>query len=252
MRTLIVLLACLVATTSGVVAQGNTLEEVIRKARATVGAESELDALHAITFRGKFYDHDDKLISELVLHVKKPNSFRMESHYPTYIHIEAVNSDEGYIHMKSTTGERDDLVRVMPYADVVSRWNTARENLYFFQGPNTVFGGQIDYQGVTIKRNKPAHKIAFIYPSGNEFIRYFDRDTGHLLATYVSNLEVEIIESGDIIAGGLNFPKTISNISEDGYLLSRLEFESIEVNPDLDASLFNLPEVLPFGLRMDE
>ena len=71
------------------------------------------------------------------------------------------------------------------------------------------------------------------------FDRYFDSSTGELVYTEIESGE-GIEESGELFVDGIRFPKSVTT-HLDGEQRSFVEFDLIEVNPDLPDSLFVQP-----------
>ena len=95
--------------------------------------------------------------------------------------------------------------------------------------------------------SRNAFTAAFMYLATQMIsdIRNFKVSTGQLLLTEIETGEL-IRESGEIEVDGIRFPKTLVSLI-DGEEVHRIEFDLIEVNPELNESLFTQP-ALP-GLR---
>ena len=115
---------------------------------------------------------------------------------------------------------------------------TSFENLHFFEDTRRLFG-RVKFQGVEEHRGERAYRLRFMYPSGMYFDRFFSTEDGDLIAT-IDDRGIEIVEEGEFVVNGLVFPKRILTFEEDK-LLHTVVFENIEVNPELDDSLFEIP-----------
>ena len=117
------------------------------------------------------------------------------------------------------------------------------ENLKFFS-TETSYARKIEYLGMGKIKGMDVEKVKVIYGPVH-FIRHFNPQTGELVFTEIENGE-GIEEGGEVTIDGIRFPQSVTNY-KDGKLSSRVDFDSIEVNPKLDRSLFTQP-ALP-GLK---
>jgi len=111
------------------------------------------------------------------------------------------------------------------------------EGLNFFS-TKTSFSRKIEYLGKQDLDGTQVEVVKILYGSA-QFVRYFDVSTGELLLSEIENGE-RIQEQGEFLVDGILFPKHLITF-RDGEQISRLEFQSIEVNPVLDDSMFTMP-----------
>jgi len=122
------------------------------------------------------------------------------------------------------------------------RANT-KENLTFYRDPE----GKVEIidLGMTQLDGHEAHKVAFKHAETIIFYRYFDSKTGRLMRTETEQGGY-IVEEGEIMAGGLRFPKKLINTTKaaDGKMRTIVvEFEKVTINETFAASLFATPSV---------
>ncbi|MGJ3243184.1 MAG: hypothetical protein ACFE0O_09545 [Opitutales bacterium] len=239
-RPFLVLSACLVLVGPSGLSGETRVEDVIRLAREHVGPEGRLNAIEALRYQGRVEGTADGLKGTLVMTLKRPLKqcveMRMES---ADIHeITATNGYEGYMtRTRISTGETQ--IRVLPPDTVRKMMINTWENLNFFAFPRSRYG-QVHYQGKETVRGREAHVLKYVYPNGQYFRRFVDAETGDLLLT-VTEGNLEIIETGDLWADGLRFPRTITTWKE-GRVLHTVHFEKVQVNPEVKDSLFEFPE----------
>ena len=115
------------------------------------------------------------------------------------------------------------------------------ENLFFYRGVLRV-GGQIEDRGPATADGKTTEKVAFIYAPNFVYIRHFDPDTGRLVYTE-SESGTQIREQGEIMAGGIRFPKVIEVTENLNGTPSKktYTFDKVTVNETYPDSLFAIP-----------
>lgn len=213
-------------------------DSMLAKARAYLGDEADLKAVKSLRYVGVAYGSDGERTSlELIL--KKPYMQRISQKREDKMIITATNGYEGYTMFLTNDATKQSRLGVLSYDKVQDLIINAMENLYFFEGykkrgGELRDGGLVDYEG------KEAYKLVFSYPNGTEFVRYFDPESGDLFATVhdgVTNVEDEYFE-----VQGIRFPRKLSSY-KDGKLQQRIEFNSIEVNPEVREQIFEFPSL---------
>jgi hypothetical protein len=101
--------------------------------------------------------------------------------------------------------------------------------------------GRVEDEGPSVIDGIPCEKIAFYHSDSLVYLRYFNQATGQLV--YTGTPENNVREEGEIIAGGIRFPKVlvISQTIDGAAIVRRLTFEKITVNEDLPNKLFSVP-----------
>ncbi len=216
------------------------LNAFLQKARAHLGPEAMLENVESIYYRGSVYTPQGQKVADLELYFDKPNRQLLRENRDGVISQMAVNGFEGYQMSVDQKSGGHELLQVMSPAQVNRLMSNAAENLYFFQGPEHIRGAEIVDDGVTEYNGKSARKIQFVYPNSLVYIRYFDVESGRLLAT-VDNHGATMMEKDTLEAGGIKFPKIVVTYNEIGEEIHRVEFEEIEVNGKLESGLFDFP-----------
>lgn len=233
-----------------------TIDDLITKARARLGEESALRSVDALRFIGRMEtpgtesqaggeDGDAEPI-EIVLDFKRPNLQRMVRKVGNERRVTVLDGSEGFIYSRDEETGRT-LLHVMPSEQVQFFLNNSRENLNFFLGPKTVPGGEIKLIAETIRRGVPVYRIRFEYPSGNQYDRFYDRETMELLSTQLNPSDNELIQKGEQVFSGIRFPKRLETYSADGHLTQTFYFDEVIVNPEFPEDHFTLPEQEIFG-----
>ena len=114
----------------------------------------------------------------------------------------------------------------------------AVENLYFFRPPprfpvDRTYLGLVDLQGRTLEA------IRFDHGNRVAITRYFDPESGQLVATRLDDGTLNV-ETATRAADGLRLTTEVEAY-EDGELRHILRFEEIRVNPELPPDFFAMP-----------
>jgi len=215
-------------------------DEFLRKARARLGSESALKNVESIRYVGEVYSPTGEKMSELTLVFEKPDRQLLRENRDGQVNQTAVNGFEGYLLSYTPDNPAGRLLRVLPPVQTKRLTANAIENLYFFRGPKLMRGaeikdhGMVDYDGATVR------KIDFVYPLGLVYERFFDPQTGQLLATRSSD-NLTMVEREALQSGGIKFPKVVDTYDADGKLLRTVEFKEVVVNGPIEPGLFDFP-----------
>jgi hypothetical protein len=215
---------------------------ILAKARSYVGDEAILNSVKSLKFKGTISTANGD-VGGIEIHLRSPyqqlqvlsgNGIVQEfglNDYEAWKKVYRSDNPDDYNLIPSNS---DQLKRV--------RANTF-ENLKFFSSESN-FQRKLEYLGQETVAGELVERVKVVYGS-MYYIRNFKVSTGQLLLTEIETGE-QIQESGEIKVGGIKFPKTLISMI-DGKEIHRINFESVEVNPGFDDSLFALP-ALP-GLR---
>jgi hypothetical protein len=116
------------------------------------------------------------------------------------------------------------------------------ENLAFYRGLEGI-GGRIEDGGTVTLDGKPARKLTFWHDSQVRFARWFDPETGRLIQTETDDGAL-IREEGELMAGGLRFPKKLTTTTLDKTgtkSTSVIVFEKITLNEPMPPQAFAPP-----------
>lgn len=215
---------------------------ILKKARDYIGRESDLRKIKSIRYFGKITNEEGDE-GTVEIYIRAP-----------YQQLQIVTLNEtvsefgldDYVAWRKVylAGKPDNYQLYPATAEQLKRTRAnAFENLNFFS-TETTYTRKIDYLGTDTFEGKQVEKVKIRYGKVF-FIRYFDSSTGELLYSEIENGE-GIKERGEMIVDGIRFPKGVANFL-NGDQVSFVEFELIEVNPEVDDSLFAQP-ALP-GLK---
>ena len=236
--------------------RAQTAAQIIAKARAYLGGDAALDAIHSVHFVGTME------AQEFTTDGPKPARYRIEIIFqkpyeqlitktsPKIIETTGLDDLEGWQRISDVT-DRSSWRLILLATDLVKklRANTW-ENLNFFQGIEQR-GGHVEVLGPATIDGVPAIKVAFIHEPGIAFNRFFDLATGRLLLTETDQ-GGRIKEEGQIIVAGVRFPQKVTTISKitdpKGNVVDNpvvVSFDRITVNENFPESLFEVPTLSP-------
>jgi hypothetical protein len=217
-----------------------TADEIIAKARAYIGGDAALDAVKSVRFTGSIHMGDGR-VGDIEIIVRKPMRQRMTITVENTREITALN---GYDAWRRTEPIDNPVAWELTLLDApqirVLRANTW-EDVGFYKGIESV-GGRVEVQGETEIDGVKCVKAAFIHGPGIQFVRCFDAETGRLVLTETGDGET-IRESGEIMAGGVRFPKELTTTSKQGKRI--IAFTRVQVNEDFPDELFDIPMLMP-------
>jgi hypothetical protein len=232
--------ATFLLATQGLFASLDTIETVVKKARAHLGEEAKLQAVQSIQYRGKVVLHqEENLEGEAILTFQKPDSQRIEFRFPDRVLVSGFDGFEGYEFLEwEVEGVRQNQTRSLGGDELRRNKAAAIENLNFFR-PFSFNRENVIDRGRVMVDAKNTHRIDFIHNGRFVFSRFFDLQTGDLVRSELETGMVTI-ESGDITVDGIRFSTKVRG-ELNGELQFELSFEQIEVNPDLPSSHFDFP-----------
>lgn len=212
--------------------------QIVAQARAAIGPEASLNAVQTLSYAGTLTsatNPEEKVAVSLYL--RKPNSQRLEVEGSSGRQTILVNGEEGFaIFFNKETQES--VVQVLPFAQSRLYRANARENLFFFRFPPEM-RAEVKFLGNSEFMGKPSREMRFTHPGNVIFFRHFDPENGRLLGTVTEDGIVNV-EDGDLQVGDLRFRREVRQY-RNGEHFQTITFDRIEVNPDLDDSLFAAP-----------
>lgn len=227
------------------------VDAVIAKARAAVGAEADLVALRSLHYTGKLTTtaldahgetHPVEVAIEIVF--QTPYRQRIVATSDKKIEITALDDFEGWQREQDPADSTRWRMTLLTSEQIKRLRANTWENLSFFHGIEKRRGHVVD-EGVAQVDGKACRKLAFFHGDGIVFTRYFDQATGRLALTETEN-GISIREEGEIISGGLRFPRKIISVSQlkDGSSrVVTIVFDKVVVNEALADSLFAVPSM---------
>ncbi len=217
-------------------------EDVITMARAYIGPEEKLGALHSLVVVGTEVPADDGPEVRYTAHLKRPLYQRVEQDDGQTLTVMAVDPFEGWV-MRQRHGQPLSSAMIAPmdaatYAEM--RANTIM-NLYFFRG-HEKFRGSVEYLGEREVDGEPAHVLEYRFGRRGRMVRAVHAETGRLLTTEMGG-GVLLRERGEQRVDGLRFPTEIESYI-NGELAGTITLEQIRVNPEIDDAIFAYPSNL--------
>lgn len=234
---------CLAAAAGAV---GNAAEPaIVAKARARLAPDAVLDAVKSIRYVGTLVNEDSRDPSKQVrqsieIVLQKPAQQRIVLTSDIVIEISAL---DGYDAWRRTIDAKDPTrwqQSQMGSEQVKQLRADVWENLAFFRGIERI-GGRVEDQGPATIDGVACRKIAFYHSDDLMYLRYFEEVTGDLV--YTGTETNNIREQGEMIAGGIRFPKAIlvTQTAGDHTVKRTITFDKIEVNQSCPPSLFAVP-----------
>ncbi|MCZ6674406.1 MAG: hypothetical protein O7C75_15865 [Verrucomicrobia bacterium] len=209
---------------------------ILTKARSYIGKETVLNEIQTLRFRGTISTPEGDQTA-IVINLRSPHKQLQILTSKEVVQEVGLNDYEAW--KKVYRINQPDIYQLIPYTtDQLKRVRANTfENLNFFS-PVTSYNRKLEYAGQETIDGEVVDRVKVIYGS-IFYIRYFKRSNGQLLLTEIETGE-RIQESGEMNVGGVRFPDTLTSYI-DGKEIHRIVFDSIEVNPDLDESLFTQP-----------
>jgi outer membrane lipoprotein-sorting protein len=221
---------------------------IIAKARSFLGGDEALDRIASLHYVGTLIV--DNVEGQTPPHIKveimaqKPSRQRTVITSDQGVETTVLDDYEGWqkVHdPKDPTRWKMDL---LGSDQIRSLRANVRENLFFFRGLAGQRGTVEDLGVVTID-GVACRKVSFVYSPQIIFYRYFDEATGRLVLTETGQGE-SIREEGEIIAGGVKFPRTLltTRLRPDGSTQQvTIRFEKVSVNETFADELFAVPSL---------
>lgn len=226
-------------------------EQVIARARATVGSEASLKSLESLHYYGTLTttatdengaNHDVKVAIEIVF--QRPYRQRIVATSENKIEITALDDYEGWQREQDPADANRWRMTLLSGEQIKRLRANTWENLSFFSGIEQRHGNLKDL-GTAEVDGKSCRKLAFEHGDGIVFTRYFDEASGRLLLTETEN-GIRIREEGELLVDGIRFPSKIistSALPDGSERTVTIVFDKVIVNEPLADSLFTVPSV---------
>lgn len=225
------------------------VNEVVSRARAYLGSEEALEAVRTVHFRGNLTTGDN-LKAEIEIIFQKPYRQRIVTTTRERREITALDGYEAWQRYEDLKDPERWRMSLMQKEQVKRLRANTWENLAFSRGIERK-GGRIEDLGMAEVGGHAARKLSFVHDTGSVFTRYFDQQTGRLLLTE-NEQGGTIREEGEIMTGGIRFPKRIITLMklQDGKQRSvTIEFTAIAINESFADELFVVPPVVPISAK---
>jgi len=229
---------------AGVPASAAAEPAIIAKARAYIGSEQLLDSVQSIHFSGTLtYEDGTKGVIDLIL--QKPCRQRIVITTEKAVETSALDEYDAWTRIQDSKDlTRWKLTLLNPLQIKMFRANTL-EQFNFFRSPGKRDVMIEDLGDVAVDGIK-CRKVAFKRDDGNVFVRYFDVDTGRLVLIETPQQGGKVREEGEIMAGGLRFPKRhvqSSKFANGKFQTVTIEFDQAAVNEVFPRSIFAVPSI---------
>lgn len=249
---------CVLAAIAGICPSVRADEPaIIAKARAYLGPESVLDSVNSIHMVGSLTASPDnsaapqRMTVDII--IQKPDRESILIVQKDRIIHTALDAFEGSQEAqdKPAPGQTSIDLRktyrltILSPEQVESLRVDVLEQIWFYHGPMHE-GGQIEDRGSATTDGIATEKIAFVYGPKNTYVRQFDQSTGRLVYSEINGVS-KIRQSGEIMAGGIRFPKQIdvTDVINGKDSTKTYTFDKITVNESFPESLFAVPDILP-------
>jgi len=211
---------------------------VLDKARQWLGGDAALQQIETLRYEGVIESVDGKN-GTISISLEKPYQQRQTIEQDGRVLIRGLNDLDGWTqsYLKETPDRWN--MQIMAYPEVrrfrINTW----ENLNFFDH-GALQNVKIESGDSETIRGRKADSVIFDYGKGVIYQRFFDSITGQLLLTRLDNGQ-QIREIGVQEIDGIKFPERLETLDEEGNLLHSIEFTRIEVNPEWEGDLFEMP-----------
>jgi outer membrane lipoprotein-sorting protein len=220
---------------------------IIAKARAYLGPEAALDGVQSLFYSGTLTtadpsDPEKKTRAEMEIVFQKPQQQRIQANSDKTVEVTALDGYEAWQRVEDRSDPLKWRQTILSPEQVKRLRANTWENLWFFRGIEKA-GGRLEVQETKAIDGVTCQKIAFIHAPNIIFYRYFDVATGRLVFTETESGGT-IREEGEMMVGGIRFPKKLITTSRNGRGESQtvtIDFDRIVVNEPIPAQQFAVP-----------
>jgi outer membrane lipoprotein-sorting protein len=221
---------------------------IIAKARAYIGPEAALEQVNSLHYTGTLTISESDPAANVPpplgidILFQKPSRQRSVITAAQRIETTVLDGYEAWQKVQDPADATRWSLSLMEADQIRSLRANVAENLFFFRALARSPDAVADLGAATVD-GVACQKIAFVHSASIAFYRYFDVATGRLVLTETSQGE-KIRELGQIMAGGLRFPKTlVTTMTRPDGSVQRMtiDFEMVTVNEAFPDSLFAMP-----------
>jgi hypothetical protein len=221
-------------------------DSLIAKARAYIGPDAALDAVHTLRMLGQLEvvdaGGDSPGTAELEILFQKPDRQRITAVSEARTEITALDGYDAWSRVSDPKDPSKWQVTLLGPDQIKRLRANTFENLAFYRGLEAR-GARVEDRGAATIDGVACRKFAFIHGPDIVFTRSFEVATGRLVLTETDS-GTQIREEGEIKSGGLRFPAriiTVNALPDGGTRTIRVKFSEITVNPTVDSSVFAVP-----------
>ncbi len=229
--------------------------DVIAKARAYLGGEAALNAVHTVHFTGTIESQKmtatgpvpQKASVEIIF--QKPFQQRIVARATETIETTGLDGYQAWQREQSLTDPKRWNMSVLGLELIKWLRATTWENLNFYKGIEEL-GGTMDVVGETTIDGHPATKVVLAHDANIVFTYYFESATGRLLMAETKDWTTR--EEGEILVDGVRFPQreiqTVRSVDANGRPAERrlvITFDKVTLNETFPDSDFEAPMLPP-------
>jgi hypothetical protein len=223
---------------SSLCAQDVSENEVIQRARATVGTDEALDNLITLQLICSLEPVDSEMPSAtLVVIARKPLSQRLEIKVDDIVETTILDGDRGCIVRSNLTAGASQMRDLI--GPELERVRYSTRQYFNYYRPDAKHGETVRLVGRESYRDQRCYKLVYEYPEGLQTIRYFSILDDALVST-ISASGVESISVGSQTVAGIKFPQEIEYY-EGGRKLHTIVVHEVKVNKPLTSGIFDIP-----------
>lgn len=211
----------------------------IAKARAYLGTEGALNAVHSMRITGVIEnERKEQIKAEFIF--QKPDQHLYTLSDGKLAQTTALDGYDAWVRRQDLVNPAAWQLTLLEKQQIKSMRANNAETLGFYRAVEKR-GGRTEFLGDATADGIDCVKIAFIYSPGIAFYRYFEKATGRLV---MMQTEAGIItrEEGETIVNGIRFGKKLTNTTPNG-ATSTLAIETITLNEKFPAGQFAVPTV---------
>ncbi len=226
-------------------------DQVISLARSYLGTDSALDAVKAVRYAGTLISsttpvegEGSQTVARIEIIFAEPYFQRIQITSTERVETTALDDYEAWQRVENPDNIEQWRLTLLDTVQIRRLRANTWENLAFFKGLDEG-GGEINDMGRVEADGQSLHKLAYDHGYGIVFYRYFDPVTGRLVFSE-TDTGARIEESGENIIKGVRFPNQVVTTSTRGDGAEQrvqVDFDLIEVNPELDHQLFRVPSI---------
>lgn len=220
---------------------------IINRARAYLGGDAALNAVHTLHFHGTLELPDapaENQVGPIAVEIIFQKPYRQRSVITSArgTEITVLDDYDGWQRVEAADDPSRWTLVLLKTDQIKSLRANVWENLAFFRGLEAA-GGSLEDLGRATVDGIVCRKLAFIHSPDVTFYRYFDETSGRLVLTETKRGE-SIREEGYMEVNGIKFPRMLitETTQPDGSRRTvRITFERITVNTPVADSLFSMP-----------
>lgn len=223
---------------------------IISRARAYLGGEAALNAVHTLHYQGTLELPDaapENQTGPIKVEIIFQKPYRQRSVITSArgTEITVLDDYDGWQRVEAADDPSRWTLVLLKTDQIKSLRANVWENLAFFRGLEAT-GGALEDLGRATVDGTVCRKLAFIHSPDVTFYRYFDEQSGRLVLTETKRGE-SIREEGYLEVNGIKFPRVLvtETTQPDGSRRTvRITFDRVMVNAPVADSQFAMPPLI--------